>query len=202
MRLGVRTVYSDTEDRKAGGWGRGGEWKSTLPPEPEWPPWFRSILPSLEFSMVHHPVTRIFLGLPLHLYLPSLGWLFSILQYSPWVSLPLRSLPGFSLNLTDCVVAQSLSHGRLFATPWAAAYQASLSFTISPSLLKLMSIESVIPPSHLILCHPLLLLTSLCRFHFWSLTTHNSLLSTILLICVSKIAWFLVYDPSTWLWVP
>ena len=43
-------------------------------------------------------------------------------------------------------------------TPWTAAYQASLSFTISRSLLKLMSIESVMPSSHLILCHPLLLL--------------------------------------------
>ena len=54
--------------------------------------------------------------------------------------------------------AQSLSRVRLFATPWIAARQASLSITNSRSLLKLMSIESVIPPSHLILCHPLLLL--------------------------------------------
>ena len=42
------------------------------------------------------------------------------------------------------------------ATPWTAAHQASLSITISRSLLKLMSIESVMPPNHLILCHPLL----------------------------------------------
>ena len=47
------------------------------------------------------------------------------------------------------------------ATPWTAAWQASLSFTISQSLLKLMSIESVIPSNHLILCHPLLLLPSI-----------------------------------------
>ena len=53
---------------------------------------------------------------------------------------------------------QSLSHVRLFATPWIAACQASLSITNSLSLLKLMSIESVIPSSHLILCHPHLLL--------------------------------------------
>ena len=46
-------------------------------------------------------------------------------------------------------------------TPWAAAYQASLSFTSSWSLLKLMSIELVMPPNHLILCHPLLLLHSI-----------------------------------------
>ena len=49
------------------------------------------------------------------------------------------------------------SHVLLFATPWIATYQASLSFYISHSLLKLMSIESVIPSNHLILCRPLLL---------------------------------------------
>ena len=53
---------------------------------------------------------------------------------------------------------QSLSHVRLFATPWTAAHQASLSITNSRSLLKLMSVESVMPSSHLILCRPLLLL--------------------------------------------
>ena len=52
---------------------------------------------------------------------------------------------------------QSLSHVPLFVTPWTAACQASLSFTISQTLLKLMSIESVMPSNHLILCHPLLL---------------------------------------------
>ena len=52
---------------------------------------------------------------------------------------------------------QLLSCVRLFATPWTAAFQASLSITNSWSLLKLMSIESVMPSNHLILCHPLLL---------------------------------------------
>ena len=52
---------------------------------------------------------------------------------------------------------QSLSHIWLFATPWTAAHQAFLSFTTTQSLLKLMSIESVMPSTHLILCHPLLL---------------------------------------------
>ena len=55
------------------------------------------------------------------------------------------------------VVVQSLSHVQLFATPWTAACQASLSFTIFCSLLKLMSIESVMPSNHLVLCCPLLL---------------------------------------------
>ena len=50
------------------------------------------------------------------------------------------------------VVVQSLSRVQLFATPWTAAGQASLSFIISRSLLKLMSTESVIPPNHLVLC--------------------------------------------------
>ena len=49
----------------------------------------------------------------------------------------------------------------LFATPWTAAHQASLSITISQSLLKLMSIESVMPSNHLIICCPLLLLPSI-----------------------------------------
>ena len=52
---------------------------------------------------------------------------------------------------------QLLSHVWLFATPWTATRQASVSITNSQSLLKLMSIESVMPSNHLILCHPLLL---------------------------------------------
>ena len=55
---------------------------------------------------------------------------------------------------------QPLSHVQLFVTPWTAACQASLFITNSWSLLKLMSIASVMPPNHLILCHPLLLLPS------------------------------------------
>ena len=54
-------------------------------------------------------------------------------------------------------VQLSLSSVQLFETPWTAARQASLSITNSQSLLKLMSIESVMPSNHLILCHPLLL---------------------------------------------
>ena len=55
---------------------------------------------------------------------------------------------------------QSLSHVRLFATPWTTACQASLSITNSRSLPKLMSIESMMPSNHLIFCCPLLLLPS------------------------------------------
>ena len=59
-------------------------------------------------------------------------------------------LPGHTRSCCYCSVAKLF----LFPTPWTAAYQASLSFTISWSLPKLMSIESVMPPNHLILCCP------------------------------------------------
>ena len=65
-----------------------------------------------------------------------------------------------NLRLCSTVFAQLLSHVWLFETPWTAACQASLSFTISWSLLKLMSVESVMPSNHLVLCHPLLILPS------------------------------------------
>ena len=70
-----------------------------------------------------------------------------------------------------------LSHVRLFAIPWTAARQASLSFSISRSLLKLMSIESVMPSNHLILCRLLLLLPSIflwIRVFSNELALHNS----------------------------
>ena len=57
-------------------------------------------------------------------------------------------------------VVQSLSRVQLSAAPWTAAHQTSLSITISQTLLKFMSIESVMPSNHLILCRPLLLLPS------------------------------------------
>ena len=63
--------------------------------------------------------------------------------------------------MSDIRSVQSLSHVQLFATPWTAAHQASLSFTTSQSLLELMSIESVMPSNHPILCRPLLLLPSI-----------------------------------------
>ena len=68
-------------------------------------------------------------------------------------------LEGQSLRVgTPDFVVQSLSHVWVFVTPWTAACQAFLSFTISQSLLKLISIQSVMPSNHLILCRPLLLL--------------------------------------------
>ena len=61
-------------------------------------------------------------------------------------------------SIKNIVVFQSLSCVWLFAMPWIAAHQASPSFTISRGLLKLMSIKSVMPSNHFILCHPLILL--------------------------------------------
>ena len=65
----------------------------------------------------------------------------------------------YFLYISICVfvVVQSLSHVQLFATPLTAAHQASLTFTVSLSLLKLMSTESLMPSNHLILCCPRLL---------------------------------------------
>ena len=64
-------------------------------------------------------------------------------------------------NIYKYFVVRSLSHVQLFVTSWTAARQAFLSFTISQRLLKLMSIESVMPSNHLILCHPLPCLPSI-----------------------------------------
>ena len=84
---------------------------------------------------------------------------------------------------------QLLSHVRLFVTPWTAAHQDSMSFTISQNLLKLMSIESMMTSNHLIFCHPFLLLHSIFHrnrafsnesaFHirwpkYWSFSISNS----------------------------
>ena len=72
----------------------------------------------------------------------------------------LRSIPSI-LGLISCCSVTQLGRVRLFLTPWTAARQASLSFTISLSFLKLMSTESVMPSKQLILCRPLLLLPSI-----------------------------------------
>ena len=89
------------------------------------------------------------------LFFPTQGSNPCLLHFLHWQvdSLPLVP-PGSEL-------VQSLSRVWLFATPWTTARQASLSITNSRSLSKLISIESVIPSNHLILCHPLLLLPSI-----------------------------------------
>ena len=128
--------------------------KATVPRLPPLPKAFTSILLTLHMS----PTTPWTLSLPrntppLRAGLPNL-WL--------WLSVYL--LPHFLILLGSALHSwvvlssvQSLSRVRLFATPWTAAHQISLSITNSWSLLKLMSIKSVMPSNHLIFCHPLLL---------------------------------------------
>ena len=94
-------------------------------------------------------------------YMQSISW-----EMPGWMTHKLESrLPGEISTTSDIliVVVQLLSHVWLFSTPWTTAHQASLSLTISHSLLQLMSIESVLPTNHLTLCRPLLLLPSI--FH-------------------------------------
>ena len=72
------------------------------------------------------------------------------------------------LGLVTCiVVVQSLSRVRLFATPWTAVHQLSLSLTVFQGLLKLLSTELGMSSNHLILCHPLLLLPSGVYVHYF-----------------------------------
>ena len=85
----------------------------------------------------------------------------SLVCCSAWVAKGWRRLSNWTAMSVQFSSVQSLSHVQLFATPWTAAHQASLSITNSWSLPKLMSIESVMPSNHLILCHPLHLLPSI-----------------------------------------
>ena len=87
--------------------------------------------------------------------LPKCNSFLNVELFHCFVFIPLVSGVGVGISV------QSLSHVQLFVTPWTAACQTSLSITNSQSLLKLMSIESVMPSKHLILCHPLLLLPSI-----------------------------------------
>ena len=84
---------------------------------------------------------------------------YSILMLGRWFS---WHLAHFQADLiAQEIYCCSATHVQFFLTPWTAARQASLSINNSRSLLKLMSIESVMPSKHLILCHPLLLLPSI-----------------------------------------
>jgi len=89
----------------------------------------------------------------------TLAWLYLLwLRASELTSMNLRF---FIFKVGIVVLVQLLSYVQLFATPWTSAFQASLSFTVSWSLLKLMSTESVMPCNHLIFSCPLLFLPSI-----------------------------------------
>ena len=85
--------------------------------------------------------------------------LWGLMKHRIWLCAPQKKWhQNARLTLLYLVVAQLLIHIWLFVAPWAAAHQVLMSFIISRSLLKLMSIESVMPSNPLVLCHPLLLL--------------------------------------------
>ena len=114
-------------------------------------------------------------------------------KYSPWG----RNKSDMTERLTYfflIVVVQLLSCVWLSVTPWTAARQASLSFSISQSLLKLMSIESVMPSNHLVLCHPLLLLPSI----FPSIGVFSVVLALHILVhlslCVHLYIWYIILN--------
>ena len=111
------------------------------------------------------------------------------------------------IHVTSIVVAvaQSLSCFQIFVIPWTAACLESLSFTISQSLLKFMSVELVTPSNHLILCHPLLLLPSVfpsirvfsneSALHikwprYWSFSSSTSTFNECSELIYSRMGWF------------
>ena len=99
--------------------------------------------------------------LPIFLHYALVVLLWVIYAYLAYHNLPCK--------YTIFSSVQSFSHVQPFMTPWIAAHQASLSITNSQSLPKLMSIESVMPSNHLLLCHPLLLLPSIfCSIRVFS----------------------------------
>ena len=107
---------------------------------------------------ISYPVVLLILSLPITVRQEVLHLLF--VRFSLLLGITTWSHSHTSVTSTGFSSVQSLSHARLFATPWPAAHQASLSFTNSQNVLKLMSTESVMPSNHFILCHPLLLLPS------------------------------------------
>ena len=112
---------------------------------------------------IHFTYDNLHVSMPLsHIILPSPSPTEFKRLFNTSVSLLLSLIQGYRYLLSKFHIyafssVQSLSHARLFATSWITARQASLSITNSQSSLKLMSIELVLPSSHLILCRPLLL---------------------------------------------
>ena len=140
-----------------------------------WIIFFKSIMTNCLFTGLFNPsylmTLLIYLDLHIILVFPQVYWhitlykfkMYNVMtwyKYVLWNDYHIR-LVNTSFQFSS---VQLLSHVRLFATPWITACQASLSITNSRSLLKLMSIESDVPSSHLILCRPLLLLLPIPPF--------------------------------------
>ena len=129
--------------------------------------WFQSYwihlikVPKSSLHLLSFISTELPEGKPSFLtWIKSSNWSSSF-QISLWNTLFMCNLSDILQCKSNYAVIQSLSHVQLFVTPWTVACQTSLSFTISQSLLKLMSIELVILSNHLILCQQLLLLPSI-----------------------------------------
>ena len=127
-----------------------------------------------------HPV---FLPGPKYLHLSSIY----LLCLFPSTVLPYPGLQTLLLCMT------ALSFVQLFATPWTAVFQASLSFPFSQSLLKFMSIELVMPSNHLIFCYPLLLLLQTHHPNFFT-----SLVSPTYDYCYSKYLFIFWWKGREW----
>ena len=130
-------------------------------------PWRRKLQPTLVFLPGKFQGQRSLVG-----YTPLCGKKLGVTEYAQSTSFcslfsghsrrsRIALLPLVEKNLIQFSLVQSLSHVQLFVTAWTAAHQASLSMANSRSLFQLMSIESVIPSNHLILCRPLLILPSI-----------------------------------------
>ena len=117
----------------------------------------------ITFSLSIHQLMDIYVVPTFCLWWIMLLWVFVYTFSVPLgLYLAVELLGHITLCLTYCSCSSPVPQLCLtFTTPWTAARQASLPFTISQSLLKLMSIESVMPSNHLILCHPFLLLPSI-----------------------------------------
>ena len=108
-----------------------------------------------------------------------------------------------SLTIVQVAVVQSLNQVQLSVTTWTAAHQASLSITNSHSLLKIMSIESVMPSNHLILCRPLLLLPSI--FPSFRVFSHKSALCVLAFSSQSIVQFkylFIMFIGRVWMLFP
>ena len=138
---------------------------------------------------------------------PGLFWVQDLhsLYWKRFFNIKFTILTILSLQFSSIVVVQLLSCVQLFATPWTAAHQASLSLTISWSLLKLMSIELVMPSNHVVFCYPLLLLPSIFPIirvfsnelalcirwpKYWSFSFSISLSNEYSGLVSFRIAWF------------
>ena len=148
----LQAEFSLIQLRVWGPW-RAGEWGQVQCHLAAWPPSPRTDAPQMSPGFL---TSLLWLPAVPRTGEPFRTWALAIRLHLVWIL-----FHEDSRRATQYPFQLSLSHVQLFVTPWTAAHQASLSFTISWNLLKLMFIESVMPSNHLILCCSLLLLPSI-----------------------------------------